>query len=1071
MRPRLLPLALLLAGVFAGHAVQANQAAQTAPAVQAARHTYIVQLSDKPAASYTGGVNGLAATKPPAGTLINPESVAVQNYLQYLQQRRSAVTAGLPAGALVHDFKLVYNGFVARLTDAEALALKHTDGVLAVRPDTYFAPATSYTPTYLGLDRPGGLWSQLGGKEHAGENIIIGVIDTGIWPENPSFADRVDANGAPTHDPSGTLVYDAPPARWRGFCQYGYGFNPGACNNKLIGARYYNFLKDEGMEQHWTEFDSPRDSTAGQYGKGGHGTHTASTAAGNNGVAANIAGAPVGQVSGMAPRARVAAYKICFTRAASDSPVGINGCSSTSAVAAIEQAVFDGVDVLSYSISGITDSVDEIVEQAFLGATNAGVFVSVAAGNAGPGNSVNHPSPWLTSVGASTTDRLSGAQALLSTGAKYVGASVNPTPLAAAPVILAENAGSIPYENLAGPDRDARRLCYTEADRITYGASSNGALDPALTAGKVVICQRGNSARVDKSKAVLEAGGVGMVLVDDGNGITIDPHAVPSVHVSVQDGAAIRAAVLAQPSLRIGISAFGLFPNPEGSPKMASFSSRGPNMALASILKPDLTAPGVNVLAGFAPDLTQEQHDAIQNGAAVTTVAWSYASGTSMATPHVSGLAALLKQRHPDWSPAAIKSALMTTATPTVDDGLPADFNGMNAFGQGAGHVAPTPAADPGLVYELGATDYQRFLCGIGSYNVAAEVCASVGSVKDYDLNLASLTAGNVPDTLTLKRRVTNVSATQSTYTASASVPGFTVSVSPASLTLAPGASAEYSVTLKRATAANNAWSFGQLEWSDGSHHVRSPLTARTSLFTAQPLYYSEGSSGNKTVGITPAFSGKLTVKAAGLREATQDTYTLAQNTSTDYGVAECAAGGNASVSYKRVTIPAGTVGARFSLYDEDTSGGSADDLNLLLLDGKGNLLYGSVSLYSSNEDLQTADPEPGDYIVCVVARSPVNGSATAKLSSWLIGSGPTSTGNLKVLAPSTVFAYRPASATYTWSGLTPGKHYMGGIEYSNGSLRLGATLIQVESFDTIWARTPGSYTYITGRQLPPGTR
>ena len=1058
MSRRLLTLSLLL-GAIGAHAADAP------------RRTFLVQLSDKPAASYTGDVSGLAATKPPPGTLLNPESVAVRNYTNYLQQRRAAITAALPTDAVLHEFKLVVNGFAARLTDAEALALKRTAGVLAVRPDTYFAPATSYTPAYLGLDKPGGLWSQVGGKEHAGEDLIIGVIDTGIWPENPSFADRVDAAGAPTHDPSATQVYGPPPARWRGFCQYGYGFGPGACNNKLIGARSYNFLAEAGFEPHWTEFDSPRDSTAGQYGHGGHGTHTASTAAGNNGVLASIGGSALGATSGMAPRARLAMYKICFTRVSSeDGTAGTNGCASTSAVAAIEQAVFDGVDVLSYSISGPTDNLDEAVEQAFLGAANAGVFVSAAAGNAGPGNSVNHPSPWLTSVGASTTDRLSGARATLSTGASYVGASVNPSALAPAPVVLAENAGVIPYDNLAGADRDARRLCYTEADRAANGASSNGALDPALVAGKVVICQRGVSARVDKSKAVQQAGGVGMVLVDDGAGIVIDPHAVPSVHVSVQDGASIRQAAL-NPALRIGISAFGLFPNPEGSPKMANFSSRGPNMATPNILKPDLTAPGVNVLAGYAPDLTRERHDAISDGAAVGEVAWTYASGTSMATPHVSGLAALLKQRHPGWSPAAIKSALMTTATSTVDDGLPTDYNGMNPFGQGAGHVAPTAAADPGLVYDLGASDYQRFLCGVGSYSVPADVCASVGALKDYDLNLASVTAANVPDTLTLKRRVTNVGAAQATYTAKAAVPGFTVSVSPATLTLAPGASADFSVTLKRVSAANNAWAYGTLEWSDGVHRVRSPLTARTSLFTAPPYYYSEGSSGNKTVGVSAAYSGKLVAKAAGLREAVQDTYTLRQNTSTDYGVAECAAGGSDSVSYKRVAIPAGTVGARFALYDEDTSGGSGDDLNLLLLDGKGNLLFGSVSMYSSTEDLQTADPEAGDYIVCVVARTPVGGSATARLSSWLIGPGATSTGNLKVLAPSTVFAYRPASATYTWSGLTPGKHYMGGVEYSNGSLRLGATLIQVESFDTIWARTPGSFTYLSPRMLARDAR
>ena len=1053
MMRRLLVLPLLL-GATAGTAAAASS--------DAPRRTYIVQLGDKPVASYTGGVAGLAATKPPAGSLINPQSVAVQNYMQYLQQRRAAALAALPPGALLHDLKVVYNGFVARLTEAEALALKHSDGVVAVRSDTYFAPATSYTPTFLGLDRPGGLWSQLGGKEHAGEDMIIGVIDTGIWPENPAFADRVDAKGAPTHDPDGTPAYGPPPARWHGACQAGPGFGADACNNKLIGARAYNFLADAGRAPHWTEFDSPRDSLAGPEGKGGHGTHTSSTAAGNNGVAAGIGGAALGTTSGMAPRARLAMYKICFSSANDDGSAS-NGCSTNSAVAAIEQAVLDGVDVLSYSISGSSDSVDDPVEQAFLGAANAGVFVSVAGGNYGPGNAVNHPSPWLTTVAASTTDRIQGAQVQLSTGVRYTGASLNATALAPAPAILSSDAGTIPYANLASGDREARRLCYTEADRLANGASSNAALDPALVAGKVVICQRGKNAMVDKSRAVREAGGVGMILVDDGNGLVINDFVVPTVHVSVKDGAAISAAVT--PALTIGIGATELVPNPEAAPKLARFSSRGPNMATASVLKPDLAAPGVNILAGFAPDLTPAQHDAIAAGGAAGGVTWAYASGTSMATPHVSGLAALLKQKHPDWSPAAIKSALMTTATPTVDDGLPADFNGKNAFGQGAGHVAPTPAADPGLVYDLGATDYQRFLCGLGSYSVPASVCSGVGTVADYDLNLASVTAANVADTQTIKRRVTNVGGAQATYTASASLPGFAVTVAPASLTLAPGASADYSVTLKRTSAANNAWAYGTLDWSDGTHRVRSPLTARTALFTPDDYYYSEGTSGNKTVSVTTAYNGKLSAKVAGLREATQDTYTLHANNSSDYGVAECAAGGSDSVSYKRVTIPAGTVGARFALYEEDASGGSGDDLNLLLLDGQGNLIVGSVNLFSSAEDIESPNPDPGEYIVCVVARTPVGGTATAKLSSWVIAPGQTGTGNLKMLTPSTVFAYRPASASYTWSGLAPGRHYMGGVEFSNGSLRLGATLIQVESIETVWGRAAGRGTRLDALQ------
>jgi subtilisin family serine protease len=1051
--PALSPLALLMLPLLP----LLSLAAPSAHAADPVRRTFIVQLSDKPAASYTGGVAGLAATKPPRGTLLDPESVAVQRYLGYLRQRQDGVTAALPPGALLHDFKLVLNGFAARLTDAEALALKQTAGVLSVKPDAYFKPATNDTPRFLGLDQPGGLWSQLGGKQHAGEDVIIGVIDTGVWPENPAFADRVDANGAPTRDPAATLAYGPPPARWRGFCQLGVGFGSDACNNKLIGARAYNFLPAQGWQMHQSEFDSPRDSLAGPYGHGGHGTHTASTAAGNAGVAASINGVALGATSGMAPRARVAAYKVCFTRVASeDGLVGSNGCASSSSAAAIEQAVFDGVDVLSYSISGASDTVDEIVEQAFLGAANAGVFVAAAGGNAGPGNAVNHPSPWLTTVAASSTDRLAGAT--VTAGAKtYVGASVNATALAPAPAILAENAGTIAYANLAGVDRDARRQCFTEADRAAAGASVNGALDPAVVAGKVVLCQRGANARVDKGRAVRQAGGAAMILIDDGTGVAVDAHVLPAAHVTLKDGAAIKAALAATPGLRIGLSAYGVFANPEPAPMVAGFSSRGPNLAQPSILKPDLSAPGVNVLAGYTPDLDRDRHDAIEAGAAVTETAWAYASGTSMATPHVAGLAALLRQRHPAWSPAAIKSALMTSAGPTVADTLPADNNSANAFGCGAGNVRPTSAADPGLVYDLGAADYQRFLCGVGSPNVAASVCAELGTIADYELNLASITAANVPDTLAIKRRVTNVGAAAATYRASAAVPGYTVTVAPATLTLEPGASADFTVTLRRADAQNNVWSYGSLEWSDGSHRVRSPLTARTSLFTATGYYFSEGTAGNKTFRVQTGYSGKLVARPSGLREALKDTVTVRQNHATDYGVAECAAGGSDSVSFKRFTIPPGTLGARFALYDADTSSVNQDDLDLLLLDGKGNLIAGSVRAYTSEEGLDATDPEPGEYIVCVVGRGPAGGVATAKLSSWIVAPGATGSGALKVLAPATVFAYRPASAGYTWSGLKPNARYLGGIEYSNGSLRLGASLIDIDTAQFVTGALPAS--------------
>ncbi len=235
----------------------------------------------------------------------------VQAYLSYLDTKQAAVAGTVSAAEITHQYSVVFNGFSALLTDDEVRALKKNSGVASISADSILQLDTSYTPSFLGLDKPGGLWEQLGGKAHAGEDIIIGIVDSGIWPENTAFADRLDENGVPSHN-GNNVVYGAPPASWQGTCQTGEGFSAENCNNKLIGARYYRAATSA---LHWTEFFSPRDSVAGLTGHGGHGTHTASTAGGNNGALATSNGVSLGKASGMAPRARIAAYKVCWTAA------------------------------------------------------------------------------------------------------------------------------------------------------------------------------------------------------------------------------------------------------------------------------------------------------------------------------------------------------------------------------------------------------------------------------------------------------------------------------------------------------------------------------------------------------------------------------------------------------------------------------------------------------------------------------------------------------------------------------------------------------------------------------------
>ncbi|MFC5462378.1 S8 family serine peptidase [Massilia niabensis] len=1023
---------------------------------QEVRRSYIVQLADKPVASYTGGVAGLQATKPAAGQRLDVSAADVQAYIGYLEQKQNNVLSTVGTAQLTHKYKVVFNGFAALLTDAEVKALKGDPAVAAITADEERQLDTNYTPAFLGLDKPTeGLWNQQsGGKEKAGDGVVIGIVDSGLWPENKAFADRVDANGEPTFDVSGTQVYGAVPAGWKGACETGEGFTAEHCNNKLIGARYFNkTFKLSGRAQHWSDFTSPRDSVGGATGKGGHGTHTASTAGGNHGVSATMNGLSMGKVSGIAPHARIAAYKVCWTYVDPTNPDGSgsrNGCFNSDSVAAIDQAVIDGVNVINFSISGSQTSVADAVELAFFGAADANVFVAASAGNSGPANTVAHLSPWITTVGASTHNRLNGATVTTGAGIKYVGASLNTTALPQTPAISARDAGLVPFASLNPADQLARRLCYTAADRTAYGGSPAAALDASLVNGKVVLCERGNSARTDKSRAVAEAGGAGMVLIDTANSLVSEIHSIPTVHISLADGTALRTYVQANAGATVSIGTWSPQVGAAPAPVMASFSSRGPNRGYNNILKPDLTAPGVDILAGYTPAQTQAERDAIADGSLVPGSAWASIQGTSMSSPHVAGLAALLKQLHPTWSPAAIKSALMTTAAATFNDGQPGAANGRLPWAQGAGHVVPNKATDPGLVYDANTTDYLRYMCGVGGI-VGAATCQSTGSIPAYNLNLPSLTAGNVLGKLTMTRTVTNVSDKPSTYTATASLPGFSVAVSPSTLNLAPGAKGTFSVALTRTDAPMDAYSFGALEWRDGSHVVRSPLTARPTAFVAPSVLHSEQVTGNTVFTVGAGFSGKLTANKGGLKAATLNEQSVGTTLAADGGVLECKNGGSAGVTATSFTIPANTMVARFSLRDIDTSGfkgGKPDDLDLIMFDSAG-VQVGYSGTATSNEMITLMAPAAGTYRVCVAGYAPTGGSATYTLASWIVGRSDIG-GNLKVTLPSSVFVGGTASAAASWSGLTAGQRYMGAVQYLMGTTPLSTTLLEVDATNPV---------------------
>ena len=1003
------------------------------------RKTYIVQLTDEPAASYQGGVAGLAATQPAAGGRLDGRSGHVRAYIAHLKQQQRSVAATVGNARVLHQYQAAFNGFSARLTPAELKALRANGKVAAIFEDEVRKLDTISTSTFLGLTAPGGLWSQIvGGSAVKGEGMVVGIVDGGIWPENPSFADRVDANGVPTFSPSGTLAYGAAPATFTGGCVAGEGFVPAVhCNNKLIGAKYFRagFLAS-GNTQHWTDFTSPRDSVGGATGHGGHGDHTASTAAGNSLAPTVVSGIPFGPASGIAPRARVAAYKVCWTYvnpAATDGTGTSNSCFSSDLVGAIDAAVLDGVNVINYSISGSQTTVNDAVEQAFYRASLAGVFVAASAGNSGPANAVAHISPWIATVAASTHSRVIRADVTLGNAAVYSGASFNTTPLGSSALIRAEDAG------IAGASANLN-LCF----------SNPLELDPAKVAGKVVICTRGTNARVDKSFAVLQAGGVGMVLMDNGGGLVAEAHSVPTVHVSTADGTAIKAyAVSTGAAARAALGAFyaGITTN---APVMAGFSSRGPNIGDANVLKPDLTAPGVDVIAAVTPALSNPQRDAVANGTLVPPGDWASYQGTSMSSPHVAGLALLLKQAHPTWSPAAIKSALMTSGYTTLNDGQAGQANGLLPWAQGAGHVDPNKATDPGLVYDAGKADWVAYQCKVNRSAISTADCTTFGTLGEtYNLNLPSITVSSVTGNVTVTRRVTNVGGASATYTSTASVPGFTAVVTPASLTLAPGASASFTVKLTTSTAVEGVWQFGSLTWNDGTHVVRIPVQAKVgAAITAPASLTASTTSGTRLISLKTGFSGRMGVFKGGLKAVTlENTVTLSPaQTGSATLLAACRAGTDtASIKVHTFVVPANTVVARFSLRDQDTGSPGVDDFDLAVIKPD------NTSVYSGNgasmESAQFASPAAGTYKVCVTSYDTANGGpSTYQLSSWVVTRTDTG-GNYNVLVPSQVYAGGTATVAMGWSGLATGGRYLGAGQFTDlaGAVQ-ATTVLRVET-------------------------
>jgi subtilisin family serine protease len=995
MHRGLWPVALLVAAgvvLFATAAGQASGGSSTS--------LYIVQFAGKPLATYAGGVSGYGATKPAKGHRIDTHSANAVAYSHYLanQQRIVLASAGVSAPA-VYRYTTVLNGVAMQLTSKQAAALGGNPGVLMVEKNRIFSTQTTPqppTPQFLGLTGSTGVWAQqFGGDSNAGNGVIVGDIDTGFWPENPSFA----ALPEPRSDDSVIA------SKWHGTCDT-TGEDPVTCNNKVIGARYFDAAHLSTANP--GEFTSPRDYD-------GHGSHTASTAAGDP-VEGTINGADVGPLEGMAPGARLAIYKVLYENAANTQASG----SSADIVAAINDAVNDGVDVINYSVGDNVDSFSS-VELSFLNAAAAGVFVSAAAGNAGPGAStVDNAMPWETTVAAGTFDQSFPKSVTLGNGATYTGVGRG-VGVSSSPLIDSVNAG------LATATATQAELCFS------------GFLDPDKVTGKIVLCKRGTNARIDKSLAVQEAGGVGMILYNasDAQEFDADFHFVPTAHINNTDGLAIKAYIAGTANPTASLSDTTV-PTRVEAPVVAGFSSAGPSLFSGGDLgKPDIMAPGVDMVAAVSP----------RNHAGNL---WDSESGTSMSTPHIAGVAALLLSKHPDWDPMEVKSALMTTANPLDNDGKPIQRAGVNAtpFDMGSGEVDPAPAFDPGLVYDSGIVDWLQYSCGVGVHLLTSngDVCNQVGSIPANQLNYPSIAAGALPGTETITRTVTSVDTQSDTYEVKVTNPtGYKVKVSPDHFVIQPGQSKTYSVTVTRTTAPLNAYAFGQLVWKDQrGHAVRSPISVKGVALAAPSTASGSGPSGSQPLALTAGYTGTLTTSVQGLAQSTVTPATL------DDAVAFNSSAPATSSSTERVdtTIPAGTVLARFATFAEDYPAGTDIDVFVYRVTGGSLVLAGQSAGGTATETVTIANPTAGATYAMFVNAFDVPGAPgttlTAKPNVFLVPNSDV--GNMTATPTSqAVTLGHSATVTLNWSGLASGR-WLGIVNFGDGTNTIGSTRVSITS-------------------------
>lgn len=1016
---------------------------------------YIVELKTPSAATMHARMSPpISASFSPGMPLrsgrLDKNSALIQSHVQLIEGEQLRVVGRLGSGIdPIYNYRYGLNGFAARMTQQQATQVEHMPEVLRVWEDEVRPLATNHSATFLGLfDAEIGL---RGAPGLNGEGIVIGVIDSGIAVNHPAMKDTREADRPRAcqstwaefsllgqwlcrrYDQMEDVQVFEPPENWNGTCETGPEFDQTNCNNKLIGARFFIDGARATGPIDSGEIESPIDVD-------GHGTHTATTAAGNR-VKASIFGTFLGRVEGIAPNARIAVYKACWLRPGATRA----SCNTSDLANAIDMAVADGVDIINYSVGSSLFTVTAPDDVALLAATKAGVLAVVAAGNEGPNfDTITSPAsnPAVITAAASSRD-----------GEHSLEAMQVSSPAAIAGKYAVREAAFTP--NLSERDPLEAELVLVDDDDDTLPDGTSGAtfdacqtiVNSSELSGNIAYMQRGGCDFDVKVANAEDAGAIAAVVFNIAGDATVMRGSgglsdIPALMVGAADGNLILDEINAGQTIEIILDKSFFLTVADTGNVMGSFSSRGPGV-VADILKPDLTAPGINILAGSTPD--------VANG--VSGESFGFLTGTSMSAPHISGVAALLKQSHPDWSPAAIKSALMTTAYQNVkhsdgtSDAIPFDF--------GSGHIDPNKANDPGLVYDITNDEYDAFSCAATSPDVSQARCDELGakgvSFEPSAMNQPSISVSDLTSTRTVTRHVTNVTDASETYTASIELPpGIDVQVSPSTLTVGAGQAAAFDVTLTYLSGTLDFYRFGSLSWVSGDHTVRSVISVRPLSLTAPGEVFSFGGSGSLTFPVDFGYNGSYTPQVHGLRAAFQEPDIFipedASKTFTQRNID--------GVQEFIFTVQPDEAFLRFALFDELTDGD--DDLDMFVYfcppqldcNFRDNFTKaGQSGEATSREQVDILLPAAGTYAVYVHAFETDNiaggPGAVYTLLAWEFGLNDDQ-GNMSVTGPASVNAGTAEDVTVNWNGLGANNIYLGAISHTTPTGLVALTIVNI---------------------------